>query len=74
LKRSRHTPQQIIRKLREPSWVEWRLLALEIEDGVHARRILTGQSLGAVKRVAGQRGYGIESVRTWVKMAVLAQA
>jgi transposase len=29
----------------------------------------TGQSSGAVKRVAGQLGYGVESVRTWVKQA-----
>jgi transposase len=29
----------------------------------------TGQSVGAVKRVAGQLGYGVESVRAWVKQA-----
>ena len=29
----------------------------------------TGQSFGAVKRVAGQLGYGVESVRAWVKQA-----
>ena len=29
----------------------------------------TGMSHGAVKRVAGQLGYGVESVRSWVKQA-----
>jgi transposase len=29
----------------------------------------TGQRHGAVKRVAGQLGYGVESVRAWVKQA-----
>ena len=29
----------------------------------------TGQRHGAVKRVAGQLGYGVESVRSWVKQA-----
>jgi len=29
----------------------------------------TGMSFGAVKRVAGQLGYGVESVRSWVKQA-----
>jgi transposase-like protein len=29
----------------------------------------TGQSFGAVRRVAGQLGYGVESVRSWVKQA-----
>ncbi len=29
----------------------------------------TGQSFGAVKRVAGQLGCGVESVRSWVKQA-----
>ena len=29
----------------------------------------TGQSSGAVKRVAGQLGYGVESVGAWVKQA-----
>jgi transposase len=29
----------------------------------------TGQSVGAVKWVAGQLGYGVESVRSWVKQA-----
>ena len=29
----------------------------------------TGMSTGAVKRVAEQLGYGVESVRTWVKQA-----
>jgi transposase len=29
----------------------------------------TGMSHGAVKRVAAQLGYGVESVRSWVKQA-----
>ena len=29
----------------------------------------TGQPYGAVQRVAGQLGYGVESVRSWVKQA-----
>lgn len=29
----------------------------------------TGQRHGAVKRVAAQLGYGVESVRSWVKQA-----
>jgi transposase len=29
----------------------------------------TGLAHGAVKRVAGQLGYGVESVRSWVKQA-----
>ena len=29
----------------------------------------TGMSHGAVKRVAEQLGYGVESVRSWVKQA-----
>ena len=29
----------------------------------------TGMSFGAVKRVAGQLGYGVESVRSWVRQA-----
>jgi len=29
----------------------------------------TGMSYGAVKRVAQQLGYGVESVRSWVKQA-----
>jgi len=29
----------------------------------------TGQAHGAVQRVAGQLGYGVESVRSWVKQA-----
>ncbi len=29
----------------------------------------TGMSQGAVKRVAQQLGYGVESVRSWVKQA-----
>ena len=77
--------------------VEWRLLALEIKDGVHAARAAplasrrrvgirmrrrrrrcgwsaslraeTGMTHGAVRRVAEQLGYGVESVRTWVKQA-----
>jgi transposase len=32
-------------------------------------RVETGQSFGAVKRVAEQLGYGVESVRSWVKQA-----
>lgn len=32
-------------------------------------RAETGQSFGAVKRVAEQLGYGVESVRSWVKQA-----
>jgi transposase len=32
-------------------------------------RAETGQSFGAVKRVAEQLGYGLESVRSWVKQA-----
>ena len=30
-------------------------------------RAETGQSFGAVKRVAEQLGYGVESVRSWVR-------
>ena len=29
----------------------------------------TGMTTGAVRRVAGQLGYGVESVRSWVKQA-----
>jgi transposase len=29
----------------------------------------TGMGTGAVRRVAGQLGYGVESVRAWVKQA-----
>jgi transposase len=29
----------------------------------------TGMTHGAVRRVAGQLGYGVESVRSWVKQA-----
>lgn len=36
---------------------------------VHSLQAETGQSFGAVKRVAGQLGYGVESVRSWVKQA-----
>lgn len=36
---------------------------------VRALRTETGMSHGAVKRVAGQLGYGVESVRTWVRQA-----
>ena len=32
-------------------------------------RAETGQAHGAVKRVAAQLGYGVESVRSWVKQA-----
>ena len=32
-------------------------------------RAETGQPFGAVQRVAGQLGYGVESVRSWVKQA-----
>jgi len=30
-------------------------------------RAETGQKHGAVQRIAGQLGYGVESLRTWVK-------
>lgn len=36
---------------------------------VRSLRAETGQSFGAVKRVAQQLGYGVESVRSWVKQA-----
>ena len=36
---------------------------------VRALRAETGLTHGAVKRVAQQLGYGVESVRTWVKQA-----
>ena len=36
---------------------------------VRALRAETGMTHGAVKRVAGQLGYGVESVRAWVKQA-----
>jgi len=36
---------------------------------VRIARDETGESYGAVKRVAGQLGYGVESVRSWVKQA-----
>lgn len=32
-------------------------------------RAETGQSFGAVQRVAEQLGYGVESVRSWVRQA-----
>ena len=32
-------------------------------------RVETGQAHGAVQRVAAQLGYGVESVRSWVKQA-----
>src|SRR5258708_31960192 len=32
-------------------------------------RAETGELHGAVQRVAGQLGYGVESVRSWVKQA-----
>ncbi len=31
----------------------------------------TGKSHGAIQRVAAQLGYGVESVRTWVKQAAV---
>ncbi len=34
---------------------------------VRRLRAETGQRHGAVKRVAEQLGYGVESVRTWVR-------
>jgi len=89
--------QRAFRNRSEPSWVDWRLLALEnqgrsswprersagkpttrrysIEEKqaavrmVRALRAETGMTHGAVRRVAGQLGYGVESVRTWVKQA-----
>ena len=36
---------------------------------VRALQAETGMSHGAVKRVASQLGYGVESVRSWVKQA-----
>lgn len=36
---------------------------------VRALRAETGMSHGAVKRVARQLGYGVESVRLWVRQA-----
>jgi transposase len=36
---------------------------------VRQLRAETGQRHGAVKRVAEQLGYGVESVRTWVQQA-----
>jgi transposase len=36
---------------------------------VHALREELGTSQGTVKRVADQLGYGVESVRGWVKQA-----
>jgi Transposase. len=36
---------------------------------VRQLRAETGQRHGAVKRVAEQLGYGVESVRTWVRQA-----
>jgi transposase len=36
---------------------------------VRALRAETGMTHGAVRRVAQQLGYGVESVRTWVKRA-----
>ncbi len=36
---------------------------------VRQLRAETGQSYGAVKRVAEQLGYGVESVRSWVNRA-----
>ena len=36
---------------------------------VRLRRAETGESHGSVKAVADQLGYGVESVRSWVKQA-----
>ncbi len=36
---------------------------------VRQLRAETGQKHGAVQRVAGQLGYGVESVRNWVNQA-----
>jgi transposase len=36
---------------------------------VHALRAELGTTSGTVQRVAQQLGYGVESVRTWVKQA-----
>ncbi len=36
---------------------------------VRALRAELGTSQGTVKRVAGQLGYGVESVRTWVRQS-----
>ena len=36
---------------------------------VRALRAETGMTHGAVRRVAAQLGYGVESVRSWVKQA-----
>lgn len=36
---------------------------------VRALRAETGMTHGAVRRVAQQLGYGVESVRTWVRQA-----
>ena len=36
---------------------------------VRALQAETGMTHGAVRRVAEQLGYGVESVRTWVKQA-----
>ncbi len=36
---------------------------------VRALRAETGMTHGAVRRVADQLGYGVESVRSWVKQA-----
>jgi transposase len=36
---------------------------------VRSLRAETGMTHGAVRRVAEQLGYGVESVRTWVKQA-----
>jgi transposase len=36
---------------------------------VRALRAETGMTHGSVRRVAQQLGYGVESVRTWVKQA-----
>lgn len=46
--------------------VEEKQAAVRMDRSLQAE---TGQSFGAVKRVAGQLGYGVESVRSWVKQA-----
>ena len=38
---------------------------------VHSLQAETGMQHGAVKRVAEQLGYGVESVRSWVKQSAI---
>jgi transposase len=38
---------------------------------VRSLRAETGATTGTVRRVADQLGYGVESVRSWVKQATL---